>query len=103
MTGWILSATATQSGAETVAGGIIGFLPMIILLVVFWFLVYVPQKKQQKQRNEMLASLKKGDKIITIGGVHGEIVDFDDEDVKLRVADKVEIKFSKSAIARVKK
>ncbi|HOP74070.1 MAG TPA: preprotein translocase subunit YajC [Bacillota bacterium] len=76
---------------------------MIILLVVFWFLVYVPQKKQQKQRNEMLASLKKGDKIVTIGGIHGEIVEFDDEDVKLRVADKVEIKFSKSAIARVKK
>ncbi len=103
MTGWILSATANQQSAEAVAGSVIGILPMIILLVVFWFLVYVPQKKQQKQRNEMLASLKKGDKIITIGGVHGEIVDFDDEDVKLRVADKVEIKFSKSAIARVKK
>jgi preprotein translocase subunit YajC len=50
----------------------------------------------------MLSNLKKGDKVVTIGGIHGEIVEFDDEDVKLKVADKVEVKFAKSAISRVK-
>ena len=99
---WILSATAAPGG-NAAGGGLVSFLPMIILLVVFWFLVFMPQKKQQKQRAEMLNGLKKGDKIITIGGIHGEIVEFDDEDVKLKVTDKVELKFSRSAIAKVKK
>lgn len=102
MTGWILAAAAPAE-APTGAGGLISFLPMIILLVVFWFLVFMPQRKQQKKRNEMLGGLKKGDKIVTIGGLHGEIIEMDDEDVKLRVADKVELKFSKSAVARIKK
>jgi preprotein translocase subunit YajC len=103
--GWILAVTgqtAAQNG-NAAANGFVTFLPMIILLVVFWFLVFVPQRKQQKQRNEMIGNLKKGDKVVTIGGIHGEIVDFDDDDVKLRVADKVEIKFTKSAISKVKK
>jgi preprotein translocase subunit YajC len=65
--------------------------------------VFAPQRKQQKQRNEMLSNLKKGDKVITIVGIHGEIIEFDDDDLKLRVADKLEIKFSKSAISKVKK
>lgn len=98
---WILAPTAAPAG-NAAGAGLAGFLPMIILLVVFWFLVFVPQKKQQKQRNQMLSNLKKGDKVITVGGVHGEIVEFDDDDVKLRVADKVEMKFSKSAISKVK-
>ncbi|MGE5606570.1 MAG: preprotein translocase subunit YajC [Bacteroidota bacterium] len=75
---------------------------MGLIFVVFWFLMIMPQRKQQKQRNAMLSNLKKGDKVVTIGGIHGEIVEFDDEDLKLRVADKVEIKFTRSAIARVK-
>lgn len=100
--GWMLAPTAAQTG-NAAGGGLVAFLPMIIILVVFWLLVFVPQRKQQKQRNQMLASLKKGDKIITIGGIHGEITDLDEDDVKLRVADKVEIKFSKSAVSKVKK
>jgi preprotein translocase subunit YajC len=101
--GWILAATAAAQKGNAVASQFAAFLPMIILLVVFWFLVFAPQKKQQKQRNEMMSNLKKGDKIITIGGIHGEIVDIDEDDVKLKVADKVEIKFSKSAVSKVKK
>ncbi|NLW46123.1 MAG: preprotein translocase subunit YajC [Firmicutes bacterium] len=75
---------------------------MALVFVVFWFLMIMPQRKQQKQRNTMLSNLKKGDKVVTIGGLHGEIIEFDEEDVKLRVADKVEVKFAKSAISRVK-
>lgn len=100
--GWILAPTAAR-GVNAAGAGLASFLPMILILVVFWFLVFVPQKKQQKQRNQMLSNLKKGDKIITIGGVHGEIIELDEDDVKLRVADKVEIKFTKSAISKVKK
>jgi len=71
-------------------------------LAFMWFALITPQRKQQKERQKMLSELKKGDKVITIGGIHGEIIDLDEDDVKLRVADKVEIKMLRSAISRVK-
>jgi preprotein translocase subunit YajC len=96
---WMLAAAAAAQGQ----GGAWGSLLMMgLIFVVFWFLMIMPQRKQQKQRNEMLSNLKKGDKVVTIGGIHGEIVEFDEDDLKLKINDKVEIKFTRSAIARVK-
>ncbi|HYH05148.1 MAG TPA: preprotein translocase subunit YajC [Bacillota bacterium] len=98
---WMLAApqaAATQSAA----GGLMGLLPMVIVMIVLWFMMIAPQRKQQKQREQMLKSLKKGDKVVTIGGMHGEITEIDEEDVKLRVADKTEVKFSRSSIAKIK-
>jgi preprotein translocase subunit YajC len=96
---WMLAAAAAAQGQ----GGAWGSLLMMgVIFVVFWFLMIMPQRKQQKQRNEMLSNLKKGDKVVTIGGIHGEIVEFDEDDLKLKINDKVEIKFTRSAIARVK-
>lgn len=97
---WMLAAGKTA--AATQGGAWSSLIMMGLIFVVFWFLMIMPQRKQQKQRNTMLSNLKKGDKVVTIGGIHGEIIEFDEEDIKLRVADKVEIKFAKSAIARVK-
>ncbi|MGE5581575.1 MAG: preprotein translocase subunit YajC [Bacillota bacterium] len=96
-----LAAAATTPAAGTTSFWI-QLLPFIVIFGVFWLLIIMPQRKQQKQRQAMLDSLKKGDKVITAGGLHGEIVEFDDEDIKLRVADKVELKFTRSSIARVK-
>ncbi|HEY8345110.1 MAG TPA: preprotein translocase subunit YajC [Bacillota bacterium] len=78
------------------------FLPMILVFVIFWFILIMPQRKQQKQRQAMLDALKKGDKVITIGGIHGEILEIDGDDLRLRIGDKVEIKILRSAISRVK-
>jgi len=97
---WMLAANGAAAQAQGSAWG--SLLTMGLIFVIFWFLMIMPQRKQQKQRNAMLSNLKKGDKVVTIGGIHGEIVEFDGDDLKLRVADKVEIKFTRSAIARVK-
>lgn len=75
--------------------------PILLMVVIFYFLLYRPQKKQQKQRDTLLNSLKKGQKVVTIGGMYGEIISLDDETVVLLVADKVEIKFARSSIASV--
>lgn len=75
--------------------------PIILMVVIFYFLLYRPQKKQQKQRQEMLNSLKKGAKVVTVGGMIGTIISINDENVVLRVADKVEIKFTRTAINEV--
>jgi preprotein translocase subunit YajC len=75
--------------------------PIILMVVIFYFLLYRPQKKQQKERKEMLDSLKKDAKVVTAGGLYGTIVSLNDEYIVLRVSDKVELKFTRSAISQV--
>lgn len=75
--------------------------PILLMVVIFYFLLWRPQKKQQKERASLLGSLKKGQKIVTIGGIYGEIVELDDEKVKVRVSEKVELTFARTAVANV--
>lgn len=82
-------------------GNLQGFIPLILLFVIFYFLLIRPQQKQQKQRKEMLSSLKKGDRVVTIGGMHGVIKEIDDKIISLRVADNLNLKFARGAIDRV--
>ncbi len=77
------------------------FIPIILLVIVFYFLLWRPQQKQQKKRKEMLESLKKGDRVVTIGGIHGVIKDIDESSISLRVADNLNLKFSRAAVDRV--
>ncbi len=91
-----------ETEVPTAAGGLISlFMPFIIVAVVFYFMLWRPQQKQQKQRKEMLDSLKKGDRIVTIGGIYGEITALKEDYVTIKVADKVEIKVSRSGINSV--
>ena len=75
--------------------------PIVILVLFFYFLLYRPQKQAQKKRDAMLAALKIGDDIITLGGMHGKITALDDKSVTLRVAEDVNIVFERSAISAV--
>lgn len=77
------------------------FVPLILLFVIFYFLLIRPQQKQQKQRKEMLSNLKKGDRVVTIGGMHGVIKEIDETMISLRVADNLNLKFSRAAVDRV--
>ncbi|TKI56401.1 preprotein translocase subunit YajC [Brevibacillus antibioticus] len=74
------------------------FVPIIIMFAIFYFLLIRPQQKKAKQRNAMLAALKKGDKIVTIGGVHGTIQELSDDTVTLRIAHNVNVTFDRGAI-----
>ena len=73
--------------------------PIIILVLFFYFLLYRPQKQAQKKRDAMLAALKVGDEIITLGGMHGKITALDDKSVTLRVAENVNIVLERSALS----
>jgi preprotein translocase subunit YajC len=77
------------------------FVPLILLFVIFYFLLIRPQQKQQKTRQEMLKNLKKGDRVITIGGIHGVIKEIDETVISLRVADNLNLKFARAAIDKV--
>ncbi|HEY8418563.1 MAG TPA: preprotein translocase subunit YajC [Limnochordales bacterium] len=89
--------------ADATSAGLLGpLLPFLIMMAVFYFLLIRPQQQQQKKRREMLDSLKVGDKVITVGGIHGEITAVKDDEVHLRIADKVEIRLSRQGVGHVK-
>ncbi len=81
------------------AGGFASFVPLILMFVIFYFLLIRPQQKKAKEHQAMLGELKKGDKVVTSGGIHGTITKVDDTDVTMEVADKVRIKVTRSNIA----
>ena len=74
---------------------------LIIMLVVYWVFLIRPQSKKRKELQQKLSNLKKGDRVVTIGGVHGKIVSVKDKVVVLRVDDRAEITFDKNAISTV--
>ena len=80
-------------------GGIALFLPLILIMVIFYFLMILPAQRRQKKVNEMLAALKNGDKVITNGGIYGTIVGLEGDTVQLRIAEQVKMKVARSAIA----
>ena len=83
------------------AGGIAGFLPIIILFAIFYFLLIRPQQKKAKEHREMIANLKKGVRIVTSGGIYGTIQSIDDTTIGLEIAEKIKIKISRGNVAAV--
>jgi len=93
----------TGTGANFL-GSLTPFLPLILLFVLMYFMLIRPQQTQQKKRRAMLGGLRKGDKIITVGGIYGVIVEIDNKDdlLTLRIADKVEVQLARSGVSHVK-
>ncbi len=81
------------------AGRFASFLPLILIFVVFYFLLIRPQQKQAKQHQAFLGDLKKGNKVITKGGIYGEIVGITDTILTLEIAENVQIKVDRQSIA----
>ncbi|MBL7933856.1 MAG: preprotein translocase subunit YajC [Bacteroidia bacterium] len=81
-------------------GGIMSFLPLIAIVVVFYFFMIRPQMKKAKDQKKYIEGLKKGDKILTIGGIYGKIVEVrDDATIIMEVEDGTKLKISKNAVS----
>jgi preprotein translocase subunit YajC len=78
---------------------LMGFLPMILIFAVFYFLLIRPQQKKAKEHRMLLENLKKGDAVITQGGLFGKITALSDQVVTLEIADKVRVRVSRGHIA----
>jgi preprotein translocase subunit YajC len=83
------------------ASMITGLIPFVAIIAIFYFLIIRPQNKKQKETQKMLSALKKGDRIVTIGGIHGMIQSVKESTVIVRVDESVKIEFSRSAISGV--
>lgn len=80
--------------------GLEQFLPLIFLFAIFYFLIIRPQQKQQKEHAAMLESLEKGDKIITTGGLHAEVVKVEEDFIKIKLNDTSIVKLEKTFIVK---
>ena len=95
MTGIAYAQTGAATGA---GGGLAGFLPLILIFVVFYFLLIRPQQKKAKEHSAFLGNLKKGDDVVTSGGIHGRITGLTDTIATLEIADGVRIKVNRPSV-----
>ena len=89
--------------AQAQAPALATMFPILLLFIIFYFLIFKPQKQKQDDHRKMIAALEKNSEVITIGGIHGTLVHIKDGSVVLRIADNVKIELQKSAIAGLKK
>ena len=82
-------------------GGMLGFLPLVLVFVIFYFLLIRPQQKKAKQHQEMLGRLKKNDEVMTSGGIYGKVMALADNVVTVEVAPNVRIRVHRPQIASV--
>ena len=95
--------TGGTSGAQGQGGGFAAFVPLILMFAIFYFLLIRPQQKKAKQHRELLSSLKKGDRVVSSGGLHGVITGLTDDVVTMEIAPKVRVKVSRGSISGVVK
>ena len=86
-------------GQSSQGGGFGAFVPIILMFVIFYFLLIRPQQKKAKDHLTMIANLKKGDRVITSGGIYGQIISLDEGTANVEIAEKVRIKVARSNIS----
>ena|ERR1039457_1635664 len=94
----LLDAAPAATGGFNMSS-ITSFLPLVLIVVVFYFFMIRPQMKKQKEAKKFMAEIKKGDKIITIGGIHGKIAEVNDTTFMIEVEGGNKLKVSKTAIS----
>jgi preprotein translocase subunit YajC len=98
MSSWPYTLALADGGGSPL-GSLVSFLPFVIVFAIFYLLVFAPMRKRQKALQTLLDNLKKGDKVVTSGGLYGEVAAIEGAVVHLKVADGVRLRVSKSAIA----
>jgi len=89
-------------GGGDIAQGLAQFFPLIFIVIIFYFLLIRPQQKRAKETKQMLDNLKKGDKIITSGGIYGLIEGLNEKTITIKIAENVKIKALRSSVTAVR-
>ena len=90
-----------QGAGEGGGMNFMSFLPFVAIIAIFYFLIIRPQNKKRKETESMIKALKKGDRVVTIGGIHGIITGVRDNTVIVKVDDNTKIEFSRSAVSSI--
>lgn len=97
----IPSAQAADAAPSANGSGIMGFLPLIIIFVIFYFLLIRPQQKRAKEHRDLVSKLAKGDEVVAAGGLYGRVTDLDDTLLTLEIANGVAIKVQRQSVSQV--
>ena len=101
MNSLVLSLLMAAPAAGGDGGGLMAFLPFVLIVVIFYFMIIRPQNKKQKETRQMLSALRKGDRVVTVGGIHGIIQSVREKTVIVKVDDSTKIEFNRAAISSV--
>ena len=96
-----MNAIALLQGAGGATAALVNFLPILAIGAVFYCLVIAPANKQRKKQQEMLSALKKGDRVVTNGGIYGTIQGVEADVVYLKIAENVKVKVARSAVSGI--
>ncbi len=80
-------------------GGFAAMVPLLLMFAIFYFLLIRPQQKKQKKHRELLSTLKRGDTVVTVGGLHGKITGIAEKVITLEIAEKIRVKVGRGYIA----
>jgi preprotein translocase subunit YajC len=97
----LLMSNPNQGSGQGGGSGLLGFLPFILIIVIFYFLLIRPQAKRQKTVQKMLESVKKGDLIVTAGGIHGKVVGTKDNILIVEIDDNVKVELDRGSVGRI--
>ena len=97
---FLISDAWAQAGGDA-GGGLFSLLPLVVIFILFYFLLIRPQQKRAKQHKEMVTALKKGEEIVTNGGLLGKVTDLDDNFISLEIASGLNAKVQRQSVAQV--
>jgi preprotein translocase subunit YajC len=96
----VLASHVLVAAAQKKSGGVAAFLPLLVLVGVFWFLIMRPQQRRAKEQRSMTTNVKQGDRIVAAGGIVGTVRRIDDDTISLQVADNVVIKVDRGSVTK---
>lgn len=95
------SCAPPGAGGQSSGSAITSFIPFILIFVLFYFLILRPQQKQNRERKDMLKNVKRGDKILTSGGIYGKVVNVAENDLSVEIAKGINIQMSRSGVSAI--
>jgi preprotein translocase subunit YajC len=97
----LMSVSEQQAAPQGQGNLLLGLLPFILVFVIFYLLIILPQRRKQKQHQQTVANLKPGDRIVTSGGIFGTVMDVHPDRIELKISANVKVDIMKSAVAIV--
>jgi len=95
---WLGLIPAAHAAEPTAASGIVQLAPLLLIMLVFYFLLIRPQQKRLKAHKDMVAGMKKGDKVVTAGGIIGTVAEVSDHEVKVEIAEGTKVRVKRDTI-----
>jgi preprotein translocase subunit YajC len=92
-------AQGQAAGGSGTGSSLISFIPIVLMIVIFYFLLIRPQQKKEKDRKNMISALKKGDRVLTAGGIYGVVDSFNEGDIVIvKIANNTKVEMSKNSV-----